>query len=205
MLKKQLYKSTNNGTTVTNIVSNGNFGDGTTGFVASGSVISAGSNTLSITGNGDDQYPQCRHTTTIPLALSKIVYIKFKARVTNASCQIISTLVTSTGGGGNIQTSALQNNPVQNQWYTISGLSTIPVGFTPGNIKINLISQYADAATANGKVMEIQEVLTISLTDNFGAGNEPNITECDAIFSNWFDGAIGVRPSVSLRSFLRQL
>ena len=48
--------------------------------------------------------------------------------------------------------------------------------------------RYVDAATANGKVMEVQKVLSINLTATFGAGNEPSLGERNLLFNNYFEG-----------------
>lgn len=173
-------------TTLTNIVTNGNFANGTTGWTALQSTINANDNVLSITGSGVGVSPLSSEFTSTPWANGKKIYLRAEARVTNSVCsQIQANLRHSTGN----QLSAVTASPVQNQWYTVSGVGTS--GVATENIEIRLVHVYASAATANGKVMEVQGVLAIDLTAIFGAGNEPTSAQMDRWFTvfniSWFN------------------
>ena len=109
-------------------------------------------------------------------------------RVTNSVTSNMKIYVLSTGMTSILTTPI--NNPVINTWYLHSGVLTCGAGGT-SNLTIAPIAVYADATTANGKVMEVQEVFSVDLTSLFGAGNEPQtVQQCDEMFSNWFDGSI---------------
>jgi hypothetical protein len=180
-------------TEITNIVSNGSF-DGTTDWSASEGTISAGFNTLSITGNGTGTQPQAIQTTGATWTEGNKIYVKVKYRVTNSSCLGMKiSLFGSTSGGGIVHTDA---TPTINEWYTASEVAELPAG--SGYIKVIPYHVYADAGTANGKVMQCQYAIAIDLTDIWGAGCEPSKEEIDLIVYNqstptqWFDGSIAL-------------
>ncbi|MCE5220040.1 MAG: hypothetical protein LLF98_01930 [Clostridium sp.] len=45
----------------------------------------------------------------------------------------------------------------------------------------------------NGLNVNIDDVFLINLTDIFGVGNEPMQAQCDIWFANWFDGTLAER------------
>ena len=176
---------------VTNIVQNGNFASGTSGWSAAGvtATVTINNGTLNITGSGTSTTvvaEQVQINSITPLIGHK-VYGKIRFRVTNSNCTNIGYQIDGSSGGTNNYFVNV-TNPVQNNWYQSSGIATVGSDFT-GNVRLVLLHIYADAATANGKVMEVQQVLVIDLTSLFGAGNEPTTQQCDEMFS-WFDGSI---------------
>jgi len=170
---------------------NGNFVD-TSGWGVSNSTFSVDNNTLSLIGNGGGASPYALVTTPSAVSNGKKVYVKALATVTNELCTSIDiNMVGSTGG---ILTSAsITPTPTQNHQYTISGILVTPADFT-GTYRIRIYEKYADAITANGKVMEVQKVMYCVLTDDFangvvGTNLEPSKEWCDAnIGVTWFEG-----------------
>lgn len=163
--------------TATQLVTNGNFANGTTGWVGAVATIAASNNTLMVSGTGTSLIPSAN--AGITWTQSNKYYIKVKVRVTNSVCtnirlrnEALSTLFT------------IKDNPVANEWYSFSAI------YTPNanTVTLKIAHTYADAATSNGKVMEVQDVLTINLTATFGAGNEPSKEVCDVLFADYFDG-----------------
>lgn len=73
--------------------------------------------------------------------------------------------------------------------YSASNVFTATTG---GSFSDGVTHTYADAATANGKVANVQYQLLIDLTALFGAGNEPTVAQMDALMAqfpnSWFDG-----------------
>lgn len=138
------------GRTVSNIVKNGNFANGTTDWLAYNSTNTATNNTLSNTGNGTANNPYSYQS--MNLILEHKYYVIAKVRVTNSSS---SQIYMQLGG-----TTVSQLSPTINQWYTLKGVIT----YTSGLNGIMLRHIYADVTTANGKVMEVQEVMAIDLT-----------------------------------------
>jgi hypothetical protein len=85
------------------------------------------------------------------------------------------------------------------------GVVTVPTG--GASIQFWIRQSYADAATATGKVMEVDGnygVTAINLTDTYGAGNEPTASDCAKIFS-YFDGTKSIQLPARLRSVGRNL
>jgi hypothetical protein len=81
-----------------------------------------------------------------------------------------------------------QPSPVQNQWYDLTHIFTIPSDGA-GNTNIQFFSEYENTATANGKVLEVKEVIALDLTAIFGAGKEPTVEQMDAFIAKtgWFN------------------
>lgn len=200
-LRKSFSNSMNRGLTAANDVVNGNFANGTTGWAAIGSTLTALNNVLTVTGNGTTNVPRTSTITGKVCVPGKKVYVKALVKVTDSVC-----LNVALRSYGSTVTGVLQDTPplipVMNTVNTITGILTMPSTST-GFVVIAVISSYVDALTANGKVMEVQEVMAIDLTDLFGAGNEPTKAECDRIFANWFNGTTGLLQTLSPNSPLR--
>ena len=166
-----------------NLVVNGDFSNGTTGWAPTSSTISVASNTLTNTGNGTNVAPRADNTMIAETIVGRKYYTRGRVRVTNPDCLTIRFQV------GNIPGIAV-TLPVQNQWYEAS-VVTVATGVS--NLA-RLYHYYVDAATSTGKVMEIQRVLYLDLTAIFGAGNEPTAVEMDALLTkypnSWFNGMV---------------
>jgi hypothetical protein len=131
-------------------VVNGDFSNGTTGWANyAGGVATASNKVLSITGNGTFAIPGIRHLTNVDSILNGKHYIRAKVKVTNSLCTFIRLRLQSSASIGEITIS----NPVINTDYVIQGVFT--VASQTGKLQIELIHGYADNATANGKVMQV--------------------------------------------------
>jgi hypothetical protein len=183
---------------VTNIVSNGNFTNGTTGWLAYGSTISAANNILTVTGNGGGVYPQAYQIVPNKAVNGHKIYGRFRFRVTNPVCIRVTLQIYKNGGTpiGNAR-----NSPVQNQWYPFSSIFTQT---QDGDLTHVMLQEYADAATANGKVMEVQEVLSIDLTTLFESRGLtiPPLATLDALFATWFDGTKSMQIPSDLQTIV---
>jgi len=173
----------------TNLVQNGDFSDGATGWAASNCVLSAVENTLLVTGNASSFLLGVYQDTTIFAASNQKVYLSILCRVTNSECQkIIISIDGSVSGTDQNHELAL---PTINTWYRLSFVATQPAD-VGGNIRVKFYHQYADAATADGKIMEVQYVSCFNLTAIFGAGHEPTVAQINAMLAqypnSWFDG-----------------
>ena len=174
-----------NGLTATNAIKNGNFANGTTGWTGMYATISANNNTLSVVGNG--ALLEARVNETSVKTAGKY-FICAKVRVTNA----LATSIQIDLPGSNEGRISL-NNPVQNQWYNLSGIQKYKT-----DNRIFIRHNYVDATTANGKVLEIKEIIAINLTS---LGLETLTKEqCDLIFANWFDGTKSTISASRLKS-----
>jgi len=173
------------GNTYVNLIENGNFANGTTNWSPlPSSSLSATNNTLTITGIGSYTSSTCYQQHNLDLIKQNDkIYIKSYARVTNADCTALSIYFYD----GSLSYTTTQELPTQNTWYSLSIIGNITTA-TPTLFRTYLRHNYVDIATQNGKVMEVQNVMTINLTNLFGAGNEPTLEEADLMFENWFDG-----------------
>jgi hypothetical protein len=139
------------------LVANGDFNNGTTGWGAgTTATLTASSNVLSVSGSGSTAFPLAYKT--LSLSGVKRIFVRATIRVTNASCQSIRVRVYD----GSTTIDTIQSSPINGTWYTVSGVVSTTFSGSP-NIAIH--STYADAATANGKVMEVQEVVCIDVTE----------------------------------------
>jgi len=176
---------------VTNLVTNGNFANGTTGWTGYQGSISVSNNIASIVGDGSASVSSLGKLTSIPYVDGKKVYVRAKIKVTNDVCNVITLQTIATGMTTIIST--LQTTPVNGNQYTLSTIVPLTSGGS-GNLEFRIRQQYADATIANGKLMEIQEVDYVVLTDDFaggvvGTGLEPSKEWCDAnIGITWFEG-----------------
>lgn len=150
----------------------------TSDWSSNSSVLSASNNILYITGSGSASGPAALQDNVLSYASGKKIFIQAKMKVTNSNCTSQAFLAIATG------MTTLTNsfsNPVNGTEYTRSSIFTLGSGGS-GNLQIRLRHNYADNATANGKVMEAREVIVVDLTALYGAGNEPSVTDCAKIF-----------------------
>lgn len=168
---------------VPKLITNGGPFTNTTGWTAAGSALSVSNSNMLITGNGLASYVLSDYLTLINWTSGKMVYPELVARVTNASCTRMELQIRDSVLGS-IATITV-NNPIQNQWYLIN---TIAQATSQTNkILIRLVHFYTDAATANGKVMEVRSVKSCDLTALFGASNEPTLEQINTVGKNKFD------------------
>jgi len=153
---------------VTNIVTNGNFASGTSGWNASGVTISANNNILTVLAlsqNGN---------VNNPLQGGTVIGRKYYGR---AKVKATSSLI-----GFRVGTSTPDYHSGNNQYEILSVIFTA--------INTNHSANIIDTRSSGWDTFYVQEVFSVDLTSLFGAGNEPQTTQqCDEMFS-WFDGSI---------------
>lgn len=151
----------------------------TSNWANSASTLSALNNILYITAIGTTAGPAAIQSNVLSYASGKKIFIQAKMKVTNSSCTSQQFLAVSTGM---TTLTVTFSNPINGTEYIRSSIFTLGAGGS-GNVEFRLRHNYADAATANGKVMEVREALVIDLTTLYGAGNEPSAADCANIFS----------------------
>jgi hypothetical protein len=139
-----------------NIVSNGNFAS-TTGWSGIGCVLTASSNTLIGTGNGSQTYLNASYISS-KNRTKQTVYASMRIRVTDATdCADLRIYV----AGANY---IIKSTPTSNTWYPFTILHSDLIGDgTP--LIINARANYDTTGHVNGKVMEVQEVVCIDVTE----------------------------------------
>lgn len=176
------------GLTITNFVKQGNF-SAITEWIAVNSVNSIASNTCSNTGDGTANAPYIRQNLPLTVTDNKKLYLRVRARVTNAVATNIRAFFAASDTGNGVGGLVSQNSPVQNQWYTLSGILSTNSGRS-GVYRFITQHSYVDAATANGKVMEVQEAITSDLTQlpaDIQALSDASIKLYLDVLA-WFDG-----------------
>ncbi len=165
-----------------NLVYNGNFKDSTGwGFVnVKAYTYNSELGLLSVTGNSTGQgvYAFNNELNSVyPYrgGVGRKIWLSAKIRITNAVCQHIALYAANASAA---TTLPVVMNPSENTWYHIKGIVTLTFD---GNWKIYIRAQYSDAATADGKIMHIKDVMMFDLTEHFGKGNEPSAEEIDAM------------------------
>ena len=189
------------GQSVENLVVNGDFRNGTTGWNGYNAILTADDNTLYSTGDGAAANLLVFRD-TIPIVYGEKIFIKVKARVTNTLCSRINLSGDCSSIGTCIQLNVI-NFPLENQQYVLSGIASYTT--QEGYVRVRVDANYPDAATGNGKVMEIEECIAINLTQTYGAGNEPTKAQCDLLFANYFEGTDNVLGTGRVRSIGRNL
>lgn len=183
------------GQSAENLVVNGDFRSGTTGWSSVAGTQSVVNGNLLNTGTGGLLSPFSQ--VTVGLINTNKYYIKSYARVTNSVCTDLRLRLF-----GVDSEFIIISSPVQNQWYSFSKIVTAT---STANQVLYLAQAYVDAATALGKVMEIDYLMLINLTSTFGAGNEPTKEQCDILFANYFEGSDNVLSTGRVRSVGKNL
>ena len=170
--------------------SNGNFVN-TTGWAPSNvsCTIAAVNNVLQITGNGTTANVSMANSETgyncgYNPAGRKFGVIAFM-KVINAGPTYLSVAFRSTQAGSKLvgwQVGTL--NPVVETVYPIKQVITIPSDWNTNDLIINFSITYPDAATANGKIVEISNIMFYDLTADIGAGNELLAAEFADVLNN---------------------
>jgi hypothetical protein len=170
------------GLTGNNAVTNGDFSNGTTGWSGLNGTLSAVNNTLSLTGDGTSQSPIIYQNFSNKIINNKFFYMA-KVKVTNSNAEYIKLeCLNATTTDSTVRV----DNPTQNTLYKLYGIFTY--NSTSGNFRVREF--YADATTANGKVMEVKDVVAIDLT---ALGLDTLTKEqCDFMYDHYINGLQGV-------------
>ena len=177
----------------TNLVKNGDFSQGTTGWTAGSTVNSVANNTLTSTGLGTSATCYARQSSLIPVTLNDVWYIKSRQRVLNSFC---GSLILQLANNSMFQVLTVGvTSPIKDQWYDISERLKLTNANTNGTAgSLLLLHVYGSPTDANGAQMEVQKVQAVNLTKIFGAGNEPTKEQMDALLlkypNSWFDGTV---------------
>lgn len=158
-----------------NLVRNGDFGNGTTGWVGNSGEIgeSGGIGYTKVTGVN----PYSGIGYSLDVIEGHKYYTSAKMRATNSKVSFLRTRFF----GMDIADRNLYN-PEKGKWYTLENIST-PIETA---IKQILMTQnYVSNEVAKGKVMEMAHLTVIDLTKTFGAGNEPTKEQMDEIINRF--------------------
>jgi hypothetical protein len=152
---------------VTNLVQNGDFSQGETGWVLeAGCTISDGALSLSMAVNA-------RVYELLPIVTNHKYYCRCDVKnVSGTTGSVRAGLHDGTDYIGDMI-------PIPTSAGYASGV-IVPVSACD-RLRFGRVS-------AGDRVFTVDNVLCVDLTGTFGEGNEPSNTECDTIFARWFDG-----------------
>lgn len=170
-------------TIMDNVILNGDFRNGLIGWTngTATSNLSITNNTLSIIGNGSNAIPRAIYTTSKNVISGHKYYGICTVKVKNESCERI--WVESYAGTTYLGLFGEVLKPVKNSTYTIAGI--LSATNQNGILDFRVLNRYLDSASSLDKVMEVQNVMLIDLTEVFGKGNEPSLKQMENIISNF--------------------
>lgn len=172
------------GVVMTNLVTNGDFSGGTTGWTTGNGTMSAVDGAAQHVGNGTGIFNPFYQSVPTPASLiGHKIYTRAKVK----SLAGVPSRVSFYQTGGIAQ---ITQPLTENVWTFLSAILTPTVA--TGSFYVT--SQWPDAATQLGKTFQVDDVVELDLTATFGAGNEPTKTQMDTIMqqfpNSWFDGTV---------------
>ena len=171
-----------------NLLANSDFSSGTTTWRSSHASNFVANSVLTNTLDGSENYGYVYQSTSKAVIANEEIYTNLKVRVTSPDCLKIRVYVGDTSNDIRMQLIEIPD-PVENQWYSVSGLFTTPSNFT-GNYQYYIYQYYESETIANGKVMEIDG------TD----GNEPILIDFTQV-CNYIDYYPGTDNVISNEDF----
>ena len=154
-----------------NLINNGNFGNGTTGWYAKGGTLSINiDGNLVMTANGTRTSPYIEKVVLPSLINNSTIFIKYRFRSTGDNVTSITFYAKDTINNKDIATTVI-SNPVKNQWY--EGGVIKKATLTMGNCNFRISPRYTTTEASNNQTFEVDYFMVINLTATYGAGNEP--------------------------------
>ncbi|MDI9503784.1 MAG: hypothetical protein QM205_02435, partial [Bacillota bacterium] len=147
------------------VISNSDFSDGVGWYASKSSNTIVGGNLVN-TGDGTHITPYTYISNKI-VNVGMDIYTKARIKVTNSvSTEIRIYWYDSTNAKIYIIDNPIYT-PSENTWYEFSDITSFTAN---GSANIRIYHKYADAETSNGKVMEVDYVITYNITDFKKAG-----------------------------------
>lgn len=165
---------------LTNIVKNSDYELGSQHWLVEAATLITESNTMIATGNGANKTVRIYQDLGKKFTSNK-VKIRGLVRSTNADITSINLLL-RVGLSGALLKNFLVDFPIAGDWYEFESIVETQ-SETAGNVFVIVQGNYPSAAIAVGKSIEMKEISVIDLTEDFGAGREPNETELAELIS----------------------
>ena len=176
------------GLTAENLVVNGDFRSGTTGWLGVLGTISTANNELTYKVDSLNANAMVEQQIDIAIPGHKYyarVYINPKY-TNNVNLSMGTPVVTVAVN-------------MANAWNRVSAIITATSN-ARFRFYLNTISPYVV-----GDTIKLKDIMTIDLTATFGAGNEPDLATCDAMFSDYFEGKKNFVPTGRVMSVGRNI
>lgn len=181
---------------IENKIYNGDFSktENTGWSTESGTTWTISNNTMNIIGTGTSNLPRIRQQTEMPFTPGRKIYVRADFTVTNSDCNQIGFAAFSDVAGDTIKY-IVTSDFSANETKTINGIFTMDdVG--SGYITLQIRTRYPSSDSANGKSVQVKNVLALDLTELFGEGNEPDretFNNFISRFPHWFDGRMDLK------------
>jgi hypothetical protein len=194
MINLAYYKKLKNftSTKVRNLIENGDFSSALSNWSnSSTSTYSTSNNILSITATGDYGYVIGTYSKNMNVNPNDEIFISAKVKLDN---DVANRMHLKLSGSVSGTVSYIKNisNPKGNSWYHFTDFLSLPSDFE-GNIELEFNHDYSDSTTADGKVMQIKELLLINKTNDL---TNTDFNEVDfrdllkLIPESWFDNEV---------------
>jgi len=180
------------GTTAENIIRNGDFADGIARWSPSSAFLEVSDNTLSVISNGVSPVNRAYQMTGLDIGENQKIYAACRVRLNNSEAQRMQVYCSVKSGA--LYYFKTQYAPAAGQWYFMSGIQQV----SGEQFRLYIAQSYNDPA--EGRVMEIRDVIAVNLTGVFGAGSEPEVGQCDRLFADYFEGAASTGSAVRIVS-----
>jgi hypothetical protein len=164
------------GVCLRNLVTNGDFSSGTTGWTASGGTRTAVNNELTLLATA--QYGKV-YQLYPSMAMNHKYFFKVKVKATSNLVKVV--MADDTNYGSYVTTHSGSGN-----YETLSGIGTTATAVDTTKSKFCI----RDTRTSGWDNVYVKEYVVLDLTALFGSGNEPDYPQMNAIMNNypsWFN------------------
>lgn len=177
---KTLNTNKADGISATNLITNGDFSNGITGWTGlDNTTVSFTNGYLNISGVPNASNFFVRGMYPCATIAGHKLYVKAKLRAQDSSTPYFHAVFFTSGFAAVSPGTTLLNNPVANTWYDVSAITTT----TANGNNVAIGSKYASADVAKTGAVDVDNIIIIDLTATFGAGLEPTVAEMDAIMA----------------------
>src|SRR5690625_757515 len=154
-----------------NIITNGDFADGTSGWTAaSGTIMNVANEWVTIKGDGGHPIPRIFQRIETDYSVGDVLYITADFLPLNNDVDRVGFAVYS-DLDGNSDISYFTIDVTENQVARVS--TTVNVASAVGDMRVQVRTVYGSSALANGKEVNVTGIKVYNLTKFFGEGNEP--------------------------------
>src|SRR5690625_2437949 len=173
-----------------NSIRNGDFSNGDSYWHReSGTTISASDNKMNIRGDGENLRPRMVQIGSVEYDIDDKVFLKATFTSNNTLIKSVGFAVYSDVGGSSIQY-ITERDIVRHEPKDVYGVVTIPQE-AAGELKVQIRSEYDSLEDAKDRSIDVEKVIVINLTKEFGKGREPDSDKINNWINDlpngWFD------------------
>lgn len=179
-----------------NEIRNGDFSNGDSYWHReSGTTISASENKMNIRGDGTNVRPRMVQIGSVEYDVGDKVFLKAIFTSNNTLLKSAGFAVYSDVGGSSIQY-ITDRNITRYEPKEVYGNIIIPEEAT-GQLKTQIRTEYESIGDANGRSVDVEKVMVINLTKEFGEGKEPGADNINQWLNKFVGGWFDDRPKSS--------